>query len=123
MSESVSMLKTPSCSSPHRRDRTPLVHSTLEIHVGFLHSLLVETRYSYIYTLAVKISVSPDVKATGSVEAHLIPTINVGISALAGAASANVFLDLYVSFFLSENLGFNSGIMILGTRVPFWPFP
>ncbi|KAF8896684.1 hypothetical protein BD779DRAFT_1433082, partial [Infundibulicybe gibba] len=44
-----------------------------------------------------KLSASPSVTATGSVEAHIIPTLNIGVSALGGSISANVFLDLDAS--------------------------
>ncbi|KAJ7585204.1 hypothetical protein C8J56DRAFT_788976 [Mycena floridula] len=44
-----------------------------------------------------KLSVSPNVKATGSVEAHLIPSLNLGISALDDVAKATVFLNLDAS--------------------------
>jgi hypothetical protein len=40
------------------------------------------------------LSVSPNVTATGSLAAHLIPQLNFGISALGGAASATIFLNL-----------------------------
>ncbi|KDR73200.1 hypothetical protein GALMADRAFT_212663 [Galerina marginata CBS 339.88] len=44
-----------------------------------------------------KLSASPSAKATGTVEAHLIPTLNFGISALDNIVSANVFLALDAS--------------------------
>ncbi|KAH6918104.1 hypothetical protein BKA70DRAFT_1088991 [Coprinopsis sp. MPI-PUGE-AT-0042] len=44
-----------------------------------------------------KLAVVPSVKATGTVEAHLIPSLNLGISALAGLADARVFLELDAS--------------------------
>lgn len=44
-----------------------------------------------------KLAVVPSVKATGLVEAHLIPSLNLGISALAGLADARVFLELDAS--------------------------
>jgi len=43
------------------------------------------------------LSLSPDVTATGNFTAHLIPSINLGISALDDAASANIFLNLDAS--------------------------
>ncbi|KAG2004239.1 hypothetical protein CC2G_002816 [Coprinopsis cinerea AmutBmut pab1-1] len=44
-----------------------------------------------------KLSVVPSVKATGTVEAHLIPSLNLGISALGGVADARVFVELDAS--------------------------
>ncbi|KAF8877426.1 hypothetical protein BD779DRAFT_1557588, partial [Infundibulicybe gibba] len=40
---------------------------------------------------------SPAVKATGSVEAHLIPSLNLGVSALGGIVNAGVFVALDAS--------------------------
>ncbi|CAK5276661.1 unnamed protein product [Mycena citricolor] len=40
------------------------------------------------------LSASPSVKATGSATAHLIPSLNLGVSALNGIASAEVFLAM-----------------------------
>ncbi|KAF9563481.1 hypothetical protein CPC08DRAFT_705969 [Agrocybe pediades] len=48
-----------------------------------------------------KLSVSPSAKATGTVAAHLIPTLNFGISALDDTVSANVFLELDASASMS----------------------
>jgi hypothetical protein len=50
-----------------------------------------------IFSTALKLSVSPSAKATGSVSAHLIPSLNLGISALGGVADATVFLELDAS--------------------------
>ncbi|KAH6904652.1 hypothetical protein BKA70DRAFT_1108941 [Coprinopsis sp. MPI-PUGE-AT-0042] len=44
-----------------------------------------------------KLSVAPTVKATGRVEAHLIPSLNLAITALGGVADARVFLNLDAS--------------------------
>ncbi|KAF8898004.1 hypothetical protein CPB84DRAFT_1748022 [Gymnopilus junonius] len=44
-----------------------------------------------------KLSASPSVTATGTVEAHLIPTLNFGISALDGAVGATIFVALDAS--------------------------
>lgn len=52
---------------------------------------------SYVTFLALKLSTSPDVNATGTLEAHLIPSLNVGLSALGGAVDATVFLNLDAS--------------------------
>ncbi|KAE9409819.1 hypothetical protein BT96DRAFT_871648 [Gymnopus androsaceus JB14] len=43
------------------------------------------------------LSLSPSVAATGNFTAHLIPTLNLGISALDDVASANIFLNLDAS--------------------------
>ncbi|KAJ7763197.1 hypothetical protein DFH07DRAFT_813093 [Mycena maculata] len=50
------------------------------------------------------LSASPDVTATGNVTAHLIPSLNLGVSALGNAASAQVFLSLDTSATLQLNL-------------------
>ncbi|KAF4610320.1 hypothetical protein D9613_010284 [Agrocybe pediades] len=44
-----------------------------------------------------KLSASPGVRATGSVEAHIVPVLSIGLSALGGAADAQVFLNLDAS--------------------------
>ncbi|KAF8961154.1 hypothetical protein BDZ97DRAFT_1226986 [Flammula alnicola] len=44
-----------------------------------------------------KLSASPSVTATGTVAAHLIPSLNLGISALGGIVDASVFLELDAS--------------------------
>ena len=54
--------------------------------------------------LALKLSASPGVKATGTLEAHLIPGLNIGLSALGGVVDANVFLDLDASATLTLGL-------------------
>jgi hypothetical protein len=51
------------------------------------------------------LSVSPNVTATGSLTAHVIPSLNFGVSAFAGKASATVFLDLDTSATLALSLG------------------
>ncbi|KAJ3991125.1 hypothetical protein F5050DRAFT_1581939 [Lentinula boryana] len=43
------------------------------------------------------LSVTPSVKSTGSLTAHLIPSLNLGVQALDNLASATVFLDLDAS--------------------------
>ncbi|KAJ7052666.1 hypothetical protein C8F01DRAFT_1261454 [Mycena amicta] len=50
------------------------------------------------------LSASPNVKATGTVAAHLIPSLNLGISALGGIAKATVFIDLDTSASLKLSL-------------------
>ncbi|KAJ7197817.1 hypothetical protein GGX14DRAFT_700233 [Mycena pura] len=50
------------------------------------------------------LSASPDVKATGTIAAHLIPSLNLGVSALGGAADATIFLDLDASASLKLSL-------------------
>ncbi|KAF4602956.1 hypothetical protein EYR38_003360 [Pleurotus pulmonarius] len=44
-----------------------------------------------------RLSASPSVKATGSIEAHIIPRLNLGVSVFDGAAGANVFLEFDTS--------------------------
>lgn len=44
-----------------------------------------------------QLSVSPSVASKATVEGHVIPSLQLGISALGGAAAANVFLDLDAS--------------------------
>lgn len=52
-------------------------------------------------------SAAPILNATGTLEAHLIPKLNLGISALGDVAKAGVFLELDASAGLQ--LGFNAG--------------
>lgn len=54
------------------------------------------------------VSVSPSAKATGTVEAHLIPSLNLGITALNGAAEAKVSLELDASSSMKLDLGATS---------------
>ena len=54
--------------------------------------------------LALKLSASPGVNATGSLEAHLIPSLNIGLSALGGVVDAKVFLNLDASATLTFGL-------------------
>ncbi|KAK7457234.1 hypothetical protein VKT23_010536 [Stygiomarasmius scandens] len=54
-----------------------------------------------------KLSVSPSVNSSATVAAHLIPTIDLGVSALGGIAEATVFLDLDAS--VSTTLSLNAG--------------
>jgi len=51
-----------------------------------------------------KLSLSPSVKATGTVNAHLIPVLNLKISALADIAKAGIFLELDASADMSLSL-------------------
>ncbi|KAK7457178.1 hypothetical protein VKT23_010477 [Stygiomarasmius scandens] len=53
-----------------------------------------------------KLSVSPSVNSSATVAAHLIPTVDLGISALGGIAQATVFLDLDAS--VSTTLSLNA---------------
>ncbi|KAH9475770.1 hypothetical protein JR316_0011329 [Psilocybe cubensis] len=41
-----------------------------------------------------KLSASPNAKATGTLEAHLIPSLNLGLSALNDVAKASIFVEL-----------------------------
>ncbi|KAF8988453.1 hypothetical protein BDQ17DRAFT_1435003 [Cyathus striatus] len=59
---------------------------------------------------ALQLSLSSSVKATGSVEAHVIPTLNLGISALGDTVKAGVFLDLDASAKASLTVDANAGV-------------
>ncbi|KAG9227009.1 hypothetical protein CCMSSC00406_0008981 [Pleurotus cornucopiae] len=50
-----------------------------------------------------KLSVSSSVKATGSVEGHIIPRLNLGLDAFHGAVGANVFFEFDTSAKASLN--------------------
>ena len=54
--------------------------------------------------IALKLSASPGVNATGSLEAHLIPSLNLGLSALGGVVNAQIFLNLDASATLTFGL-------------------
>ncbi|KAF8154920.1 hypothetical protein B0H34DRAFT_783905 [Crassisporium funariophilum] len=63
-----------------------------------------------VFTLGdtpIKLSASPSVNATGTIEAHLIPSLNLGLSALGGVVDAGVFLELDASVIMT--LGLNVG--------------
>ncbi|TDL21135.1 hypothetical protein BD410DRAFT_840835 [Rickenella mellea] len=51
-----------------------------------------------------KLSVSPQVSSQGTVEVHVIPTIDIGISALGKLVSATVFLNLDANAAMTLNL-------------------
>jgi len=53
---------------------------------------------------ALQLSLSPSAQANGSVSAHLIPTLNLGVSALNDVVKANVFLNLDTSATLQLSL-------------------
>lgn len=89
------MLKMPSFSSPLPRT-TFLVECLLPVTVVCPCVCFVPTR-SNLRCLALKLSVSPSVSIEGTIEAHLIPRIDIGISGLGGVAEATVFLDLDAS--------------------------
>lgn len=57
-----------------------------------------------IESIALNLALSPSVRANGKVEAHLIPTLNLGISALGDVAEATVFLNLDASATATLNL-------------------
>ncbi|KAJ6551974.1 hypothetical protein B0H19DRAFT_182463 [Mycena capillaripes] len=52
----------------------------------------------------VTLSASPDLKATGSIALHLIPSLNLGISALGGKAKAEIALSVDTSASLQLSL-------------------
>lgn len=49
------------------------------------------------YLLVLKLTAQPSRKAIGKVEAHLIPSLNLGISTFSGVVEAGVFVDLDAS--------------------------
>ncbi|PBK79419.1 hypothetical protein ARMGADRAFT_1093149 [Armillaria gallica] len=51
-----------------------------------------------------KLSVGTAINATGTIEAHLIPRLNLGLSAFVGTVEANVFLELDASATLDLEL-------------------
>ncbi|KAK7457182.1 hypothetical protein VKT23_010481 [Stygiomarasmius scandens] len=51
-----------------------------------------------------QLSLSPSAQANGSVSAHLIPTLNLGVSALNDVVKANIFLNLDTSATLQLSL-------------------
>ncbi|KIM37638.1 hypothetical protein M413DRAFT_258841 [Hebeloma cylindrosporum] len=64
-----------------------------------------------------KLSASPGVNATGSLEAHLIPSLTVGLSALGGVVDAKVFLDLDASATLKLGLEAEAvGVVIVDSK-------
>jgi hypothetical protein len=67
---------------------------TLVIHVG---EFIGGTEYLIVIKPAIQLSAQPSAEATGKVEAHLIPSLNVGIDAFAGATKAEVFVNLDAS--------------------------
>ncbi|KAJ7476701.1 hypothetical protein FB451DRAFT_986867, partial [Mycena latifolia] len=50
------------------------------------------------------LNASPDVQATGTITAHLIPSLNLGVSALGNKAKAEIFLALDTNAALTMNL-------------------
>ncbi|KAJ6553046.1 hypothetical protein B0H19DRAFT_1263467 [Mycena capillaripes] len=50
------------------------------------------------------VNAAPDVTATGTLTGHLIPSLNLGVSALGGKAKAQIFLDLDTNAALQMNL-------------------
>ncbi|KAJ7114998.1 hypothetical protein C8R44DRAFT_676083 [Mycena epipterygia] len=50
------------------------------------------------------LNASPDVQATGTITAHLIPSLNLGVNALGGKASAQIFFALDTNAALTMNL-------------------
>ncbi|KAF5356431.1 hypothetical protein D9758_009519 [Tetrapyrgos nigripes] len=65
-----------------------------------------------------QLSLSPSVEANGSVSAHLIPTLNLGVNALDGLVKANVFLNLDTSATLALSLEGSAGDIQVGKRTP-----
>ncbi|KAF8177314.1 hypothetical protein K438DRAFT_1770082 [Mycena galopus ATCC 62051] len=50
------------------------------------------------------LNAAPDVTATGTLTAHLIPSLNLGVNALGGKATAQIFIDLDTNASLDMNL-------------------
>ncbi|KAF8073317.1 hypothetical protein FPV67DRAFT_1409522 [Lyophyllum atratum] len=65
-------------------------------------------------TAPLKLSVSPSVASKAVIAAHLIPRLDVGVSALGGAAEATVFLDLdtSASVTMTLNAGASAGVAV-----------
>ncbi|KAJ2912665.1 hypothetical protein MD484_g7761, partial [Candolleomyces efflorescens] len=63
-----------------------------------------------------KLSVSPSLKATGTLEAHLIPSLNLGINALAGIAEATVFVELDASAAMKLSLEGQAEVAVVVNR-------
>ncbi|KAF7329581.1 hypothetical protein MKEN_00221000 [Mycena kentingensis (nom. inval.)] len=61
------------------------------------------------------IAATPNVKATGTIAAHLIPSLNLGINALGGKAKATVHVDLDAS--ASAKLTLEAGVEGLGKTI------
>ena len=57
--------------------------------------------------IALTLSAAPTLNATGNLEAHIIPKLNFGITALGNVAKAGVFLELDAA--AGMQLGFNAG--------------
>ncbi|KAL0576061.1 hypothetical protein V5O48_005919 [Marasmius crinis-equi] len=68
------------------------------------------------YKPALKLSVSPSVASKAKVEAHLIPTLLLGVTALGGAAKANVFLDLDANAAVTLSLDAGATASTNGTK-------
>ncbi|KAG6907149.1 hypothetical protein DXG01_010326 [Tephrocybe rancida] len=60
--------------------------------------------YNDLSHLALKLSVSPSLASKAVVVAHVIPRLDVGVSALDGAAKATIFLDLDTSASITMTL-------------------
>jgi hypothetical protein len=59
---------------------------------------------SLTHSTAVKLSVTPDLKASGTITAHIIPKLELDLSALGGIASADVYLAFDASAYTNLNL-------------------
>lgn len=53
---------------------------------------------------ALKLSVTPSVASKGTVEAHVIPSVNLGVSGIGGLAQATIFLNLDASAIVTLTL-------------------
>jgi hypothetical protein len=63
---------------------------------------------------ALQLSVSPSLASKAVVAAHLIPRLDVGVSALGGVAAATIFLDLdtSASVTMTLNAAANAGVAV-----------
>jgi hypothetical protein len=87
-----------SCSRPTVAAITARARLTSAIHVGFLSLLFTFSAHvSLLSSIALKLSATPSASATGTLAAHLIPSLNLGLSALGDTVSATVFLELDAS--------------------------
>lgn len=91
----------------HRKVNNQPEASTLEILVCFsfrCEEQLLGSHIPLLHELALQISVGATGEANGTVVAHVIPTLNFGVSALSNIVSANVFLEVDTSATMILNI-------------------
>ncbi|CAK5268431.1 unnamed protein product [Mycena citricolor] len=64
------------------------------------------------------LNADPNVAVTGSITAHLIPSINLGVSALGNAASAKIFLELDANAGVTLNLDASTSVTAAKNLTP-----